>query len=146
MTSVSLLYILEENSVSEELSYCGYRCDLCAARSDDAGLRQQMVDLWRKYLGHQNYTAENVRCNGCRAGGLLADKGCPVRPCAIEKGVETCAHCDEYPCDKLKPLLGSRTSFFERFPDATEAEFNLCYRQFDSESRLEAVRRSLGKD
>ena len=37
-------------------------------------------------FGHENYTAENVRCDGCKAGGRLADKECKARPCAIERG------------------------------------------------------------
>ncbi len=27
-----------------------------------------------------------------------------MRACGIEKGVETCAHCTEYPCEKLEGL------------------------------------------
>ena len=44
--------------MKKELSRCGYRCDLCAARSDDPEIRQKLVDGWYKYFGHQNYTAE----------------------------------------------------------------------------------------
>ena len=51
--------------------YCGYNCDLCAARSDDPAVRQKLVDGWRKLFGHQMYTAENVRCDGCRSDGRL---------------------------------------------------------------------------
>jgi len=31
--------------------YCGYNCDLCAARSDDPAVRQRLVDGWRKLFG-----------------------------------------------------------------------------------------------
>ena len=90
------------------LGRCGYRCDLCAARSDDPDIRQKLVDGWRKYLGHQMYTVENVQCDGCMSEGKLADKGCSIRPCVIEKGIENCAHCDEYICGKLGSLICSR--------------------------------------
>ena len=46
----------------KSIGYCGYNCHLCAARSEDIEVRQKMVDAWRKYLGHKNYTAENVYC------------------------------------------------------------------------------------
>ena len=48
------------------IGYCGYNCHLCAARSEDIVVRQKLVDAWRKYLGHKNYTAENVYCVGCK--------------------------------------------------------------------------------
>jgi hypothetical protein len=128
------------------LARCGYRCDLCAARSDDPAVRQRLIDGWRKYLGHEMYTAENVRCDGCMNDGKLADKSCPVRPCAIEKGVDNCAYCDEYPCDKLEGLICSREKFVERLGDIPEEDYNLCLRQFESEPELARIRRSLGKE
>ncbi|MGB2805593.1 MAG: DUF3795 domain-containing protein [Candidatus Zixiibacteriota bacterium] len=128
------------------LGRCGYRCDLCAARSDDPAIRQKLIDGWRKYLGHQMYTVENVRCDGCMNDGRLADKDCPVRPCAISKGVENCAHCDEYPCDKLEGLICSREKFVNRLGEIPEEDYNLCLRQFESEPELASIRKALGKE
>jgi hypothetical protein len=136
----------EEKTVKKMLARCGYRCDLCAARSDDAALRQRLIDGWRKYLGHDMYTAENVRCDGCMNDGRLADKNCPVRPCAIEKGVENCAYCDEYPCDKLEGLICSREKFVERLGEIPEEDYNLCLRQFESKPELASIRKTLGKE
>ena len=82
------------------IGYCGYNCYMCAARSDDPDVRQKMVDGWYKFFGHQNYTAENVKCDGCRSDGKVADQVCKARPCAKEKGVKNCAYCDAFPCDK----------------------------------------------
>ena len=128
------------------LARCGYRCDLCAARSDDPALRQRLIEGWRKYLGHEMYTVENVRCDGCMNDGRLADKNCPVRPCAIEKGVENCAYCDEYPCDKLEGLICSREKFVKRLGQIPEEDYNLCLRQFESERELASIRKALGKE
>ena len=88
--------------MAEIIARCGYRCDLCAARSDDPALHRKLVDGWRKYFGHQMYTVENVKCDGCLSDGRLADKTCPVRPCVIAKGIANCAWCEDYPCDNLK--------------------------------------------
>ena len=131
--------------MAEMLSRCGYRCDLCAARSDDPKVRQKMVEGWRKYFGYRNYTAENVRCDGCMNDGRLADKTCKARPCAIEKGHESCAHCDEFPCDKLRPLLCTHESLIDRFGDIPEEEYNLCMRMFVNVPRLLEIRKSIGK-
>jgi hypothetical protein len=132
--------------MSKTLARCGYRCDLCAARSDDPALRQKMINGWRKYLGHEMYTVENVRCDGCMSNGRLADKNCPVRPCAIEKGVENCAYCEEFPCDKLQGLICSREKFVARLGEIPEEEYNLCLRQFESEPELKRLRKTLGKE
>ena len=132
--------------MTEILSRCGYRCDLCAARSDDPEIRRKLVDGWRRIFGHQMYTAENVRCDGCLADGRLADKQCQARPCAIERGMPTCAHCDDFACDKVRGLIGgSREEYFTRKPGLTEEDYNLCVRQFSSKPRLRAIREKLGK-
>jgi len=122
----------------EMIGYCGYNCHLCAARSEDPAVRQKMVDGWRKFFGHENYTAENVKCDGCLSDGKVADKQCKARPCAKERGIENCAYCDEFPCDKLKPLIPS--IFF-----ATEEEYNLCMRQFDCKPNLVKILVKIGK-
>jgi hypothetical protein len=132
--------------MKEILGRCGYRCDLCAARSEDQAVRQKLVDGWRNYFGHQNYTAENVRCDGCLSNGRLADKNCQARPCVMEKGIENCAYCDEFPCDKLKPLLCSREELVERFGEIPEEDYNLCMIQFESLPRLLKIRKALGKE
>ncbi|MDQ7794503.1 MAG: DUF3795 domain-containing protein [bacterium] len=120
----------------EMIGYCGYSCHLCAARSADPAIRQRLVDGWRRVFGHQHYTAENVQCDGCLKDGRLADQECKARPCARERGVENCAYCEEFVCEKVGKLLASREGMllFCR-PEAgpvTEEEYALCMRQFES--------------
>jgi len=120
----------------EMIGYCGYNCHLCAARSDDPAVRQQLVDGWRRIFGHQHYTAENVRCDGCLSDGRLADKECKARPCAIERGVKNCAYCEDFVCEKVGHLLSSREGMLifcrPRTGSVTEEEYELCMRQFES--------------
>lgn len=122
------------------VGYCGYNCGGCPARSDDREVRAKLVEAWRKLFGHQNYTAENVQCHGCKGDGLLADKTCPVRPCAIARGIEMCPECDEFPCKKLAPLMASREALlvqlYPRTHRLTEEEYDLAMRQFDSMANL----------
>jgi hypothetical protein len=135
--------------VDEMIGYCGYNCSLCAARSDDPALRQRMVDGWRAYFGLENYTAENVRCDGCRADGRIADKVCQARPCARAKGLESCALCDEFPCDKVRHLLASREGLLvfthKRLATISEEDYNLCVRQFESMPNLIQTLAQAGK-
>jgi hypothetical protein len=135
--------------MEEMIGYCGYSCHLCAARSDDPAVRQKLVDGWRKIFGHQMYTAENVKCDGCLSNGRLADKQCKARPCAIERGMENCAYCDEFVCDKVKNLLAGREAmlvFYQsRLALLTEEEYRLCMRQFESMPNLVKLLVKAGK-
>jgi len=55
----------------------------------------------------------------CHECGCLTQSGnvfnysriCEIRKCGKEKGVENCAHCSEYVCEKLK-------KFFKMVPQA----------------------------
>lgn len=118
------------------VGYCGYRCYLCAARSEDPRIRQRLVEGWRRIFGHQHYTAENVYCEGCKSNGKIADKECKARPCAREKGIDGCAQCDEFPCKKVAHLLASREGMFifcrKAGATLTREEYDLCMRQFAS--------------
>lgn len=135
--------------MEEMIGYCGYNCHLCAARSDDIELRQRMVEGWKRIFELDMYTAINVRCDGCKNDGRLADKQCKARPCAIEKKLEFCAECDEFPCDKVKSLMGSREGMLiYHLPETssvTEGEYNLCMRQFDSMPNIIKILVKAGK-
>lgn len=132
----------------EMIGYCGYRCHLCAARSDDPEVRQRLVDGWRRIFGHQHYTVENVRCDGCKANGRLADKQCKARPCAIEKGVSSCMECEEFVCQKVAGLLASREGmliFCGPRAGVTREDYDLCMTQFDNMPGIVRKLAELGK-
>jgi hypothetical protein len=95
--------------MSEILSFCGFRCDLCRAYAgNQAGPaeKQRLSDGWFKYFGFR-VPPEDLHCAGCRNDGKILDTECTVRPCAREKKVDHCAHCDNFICDRLK------TRFFD---------------------------------
>lgn len=86
------------------------------------------------------YSAENVRSDGCKSKGRLADKNCKAQPCAIEKKVESCASRNEFPCAKVRNLMASREDMllncYPKTADITKEEFDLCMRQFLSMPNL----------
>lgn len=135
--------------MDKDLAYCGYRCDRCAARSSDPAVRAQLVEGWRRIFGHQMYTVDNVLCVGCRNEGHHADTSCEARPCAMEKGVESCALCADFPCKKVGGLVSSREGLLvfcgSRCKDLSEEDYNLCMRQFDSLPELLRVMVEAGK-
>lgn len=133
----------------EMIGYCGYNCHLCAARSENPAIRQKMVDGWRKIYGHEKYTAENVKCDGCLSDGKIADINCKARPCAREKGIKNCAYCDEFPCNKVKNLISSKDEMmvlgYPRTSSISEEEYNLCMKQFNSLPNLVNILINIGK-
>lgn len=88
----------------EVLSRCGYRCDLCLACRPNVEAnppnQQALSDGWFKYFGFR-IPPEELVCDGCMADTPQIDRGCPVRPCVIRKGLANCSQCDEYGCESL---------------------------------------------
>ncbi|MDR0790977.1 MAG: DUF3795 domain-containing protein [Methanomassiliicoccaceae archaeon] len=95
--------------------YCGLCCENCAikvkvftaAKILHDEMRNVRFDEVVKMIpgGDGFWTflkdiAENGATASCRGG--CGDPGCKVRICAVEKGIEMCAFCDEYPCTVFK--------------------------------------------
>lgn len=127
------------------LARCGYRCDLCLAfRANveaDPLNQQRLSDGWFIYFGFR-IPPEKIICDGCLSVGTpTIDQGCPVRPCAAEKGLASCADCAEYIC----PRLAERIVVFEdirqklgrEIPAGDRVRFILPY---ENKERLDARR------
>lgn len=96
----------------ETTTYCGIECSLCpafkATQENDMKKLAEVAAEWSKHFG-MDVTAENVLCDGCKSdtGRICGYCGaCLVRSCGIEKGVVTCAHCEDYSCEKLENCPG----------------------------------------
>ena len=90
-------------------AYCGLVCTECGAyiakRTNDDNLRKKTANLWS--APGFPVTADEINCDGCKAvEGILFKhcEMCEVKSCASSKGIETCAHCNDYPCSKLLAL------------------------------------------
>lgn len=96
------------------IAYCGLDCEACEARmatvNDDNVLRQKVAKLWSELNGVE-ITQEMINCEGCRMDGVktpYCDSLCPVRQCAMRRGVETCGSCLEMEsCDKVGAIIGN---------------------------------------
>jgi hypothetical protein len=71
----------------------------------------------------------------------LIDQSCPVRPCVIEKGLDNCAQCERYVCDRLTERLvvfeEIRDKLGAEIPAEDRARFILPY---ENRRRLDALR------
>jgi hypothetical protein len=104
----------------EYICYCGLYCENCATK---AKVEPAARTLYRemKAAGFEDVVpflpggegfwafltgmAEQGACVSCRAGS--GDPGCEIRICAKGKGVEMCAVCGEYPCERFAQMLAA---------------------------------------
>ena len=94
------------------IAYCGLDCASCEARAatinNDDALREKVAKRWSELNGVA-ITPEMIRCTGCRVDGVktpYCDSLCPIRQCALGKGVATCGACEEMEkCEKLGAIL-----------------------------------------
>ncbi len=110
------------------IAYCGLDCETCDARlatvrNDDA-LREKVAALWSELNG-VTITPEMIRCVGCRLDGVktpYCESLCPIRRCASERQVETCAGCVEMEgCGKLAAITDHNAAARERLKAEKEA-------------------------
>jgi hypothetical protein len=92
----------------EMISYCGLDCSACpsyiATQNDDLEALAKVAAEWSEQFGF-DIKAEQIMCDGCKSvSGRLSGycKMCEVHTCASARGVVTCAHCDDYGCEKLQ--------------------------------------------
>ena len=91
----------------EIIAFCGILCSECPAfKATQAGDEEALAKQAEEWSSEDSpLEADDLLCDGC----IYTDKrvtkfclDCDVRHCALEKGVENCAHCDDFPCEKLE--------------------------------------------
>jgi hypothetical protein len=101
------------------IAYCGIVCTECpafiATQENDDAKRKEVAEMWSKQY-KMSVKPEAINCDGCtsdskRLVGYCSV--CAIRKCGQGKGVDNCAHCDEYACEKL-------TKFIAMVPHARE--------------------------
>ncbi len=131
----------------EMIARCGFKCHACLAFS---GINKTPEDqeaagrAWKKYYGLVVPAAE-IRCNGClskdRGGYRFPEPKCYFSACVQRKGLDNCAACSEYPCDRLEERMRDcdkvRDKFRDRMP---RAEFRKCIALYDLRTTLEGIR------
>ena len=105
----------------ELMAYCGLDCETCDARlatiRDDAELRKKTADLWTELNGVE-ITPVMINCLGCRVDGPktpFCESLCPIRQCALGKGVETCGECASLDsCDIIRMITDNNEEAYRR--------------------------------
>lgn len=102
--------------MNDLIAYCGLNCEKCdayiATQNNDNALREKTAKLWSE-LNNVLILPEHINCDGCRVNGrktVFCDKLCPIRQCAMQKGVETCGKCPEMEqCPKIAMVHANNT-------------------------------------
>ena len=89
--------------------YCGDNCNYCprylATQSGDEELLKEVAVMWRM-IGWRNTIEppKKIACHGCATVKIC---GLGIKDCVIEKGIDSCGKCLEYPCEKLIKIFES---------------------------------------
>ncbi len=88
--------------------YCG-ECEVYVAFSEgDLDKQEEIAEFISLQFG-ATVGSEQIMCGGCRGPEEIAFcAGCKIRPCAIRRGIVTCAECDEMDsCEILGAMLAT---------------------------------------
>ena len=107
--------------MNETISYCGLNCHTCTIylatreKNEDKKfqMRVEIAQQIKKIYGQECKPEDVTDCDGCKTenGRLFSGcKECEIRKCARQKGIENCAHCNEYACERLD-------RFFTTYPE-----------------------------
>ena len=106
----------KEKKMNEIIGYCGSPCNSCAiylaTREQDpkkkremrAEIAEQIYEVYKEKMKAEDVTD----CDGCKTetGRLFSGcKNCQIRKCGSQKGIENCAHCNEYACERLEKFF-----------------------------------------
>jgi hypothetical protein len=124
---------------------------LCLAFRENNKDRSDQIRVakgWSEYFG-LDVPPEKIGCNGCLpgdSGGLdFPDKNCPIRPCVIGRGLDNCATCEDYPCEKLEERMTGVEAVVRRFRGKIpQEEYDNFIPPYDARKTLDGIRRKLG--
>ena len=96
------------------IAHCGLDCEKCdaylATLHNDQALREKTAKKWSEW-NQVTILPEHINCEGCRTDGVKTEycsRLCPIRRCAIAKGVPTCGSCPGMvTCPTLSPITSN---------------------------------------
>ena len=120
------------------IAKCGYRCDLCSAFKPELtdAEKQDISRAFGRYFGMEVRPDDVKTCEGCNSSDVPNDKECPVFPCVRQKGIDNCAHCDDFGCDKLKQRMDVVEEILEKTNDIPKDDFERYFRPYLSRATL----------
>lgn len=129
------------------IAKCGYRCDLCPAFKAELtnADKQDFSRAFKQYYGCEVPPEQIHTCTGCQSSDIPNDKECPVFPCVKEKGIDNCAYCDDFGCDKLKQRMDVVEEIHQKQEEIPQEDFEKYFKPFLSRQTLMEIRQESGK-
>ena len=93
------------------IAYCGLICTDCGAyiatQAKDQAAIERVAAEWRVAHNNPNITADGVPCDGCLVDGIKCFhcRECDIRACGKQHGATNCAHCAEFPCERIERFM-----------------------------------------
>ncbi len=84
----------------ELMAPCGLYCGVCsiymAHRDNNMKFKQVLLPVYKAFAK----SVDDIACTGCKSKGVVFPvcKRCSIKNCCMEKGIEGCFQCDDYPC------------------------------------------------
>ena len=133
------------------IARCGFKCNLCLIYRDnlkkDERNKQRFRDSLERIYGEQ-LTLEECYCDGCMTpeseNPIRITADCTIQPCVIEKGLENCAYCDQYPCKDLEAKFVDYQKVKERFGGPLpEEDYQAFVMPYESRKVLDEIRKKI---
>lgn len=107
---------------------CGLFCAACPVyigTVEDRPRLEKMAEQFGRPL-------EDMECEGCRSENIcaLCKEKCKMLACAVEKGIDFCVQCEEFPCDDLKEFqaaMPNRIELWKSLKRIKEAGYEQWY-------------------
>lgn len=128
---------------------CGFNCNDCPAYCENLKARsdqERAAQAWSAYFG-VTVPIEMARCRGCRSedreGWDYPDHLCELRQCVMDRGLETCADCAEFPCPQWDRRACRLECVLKHWrPYLTGEEYHRFLEPYDARANLECMRRN----
>ena len=137
--------------MADIIARCGFNCGRCLIYKDNLKGeedRRRFRDALLKYYGDK-LTLEQCYCDGCLTDDsknpIRVNKECKIRPCVLEKGLDNCAYCEQYPCKILEPAMVDYQKVMERYgAPLPQEDYELFVEPYESRQTLDALRDKRG--
>lgn len=89
-------------------SYCGLYCGACDI------LLAYKKGYQDKVASFLNVEPSQIKCHGCKTDTLFINcQNCKIRNCAINRNMEHCNDCNDYPCNIFNELIHDFSNQFK---------------------------------
>ncbi len=96
------------------VSYCGLYCGACSFKTAYETQDQKHIRNMPSYYDHLKDN-ELEDCPGCRLENKCGE--CQIRDCAVDKNIDYCSQCTDYPCQLINNFVNDGKPHHEEIID-----------------------------